>query len=612
MVFEYSKFALLDLPVVAEPAQGSTNNYIQFNKLFDGTQPYDDTSNDNANKHFANTFQNYALNLENFILTDDDFDQTIYASDSEKIFFKWLNHLGAFKVRGATSQEASESYSRAIELDDSTSTGSEYSQVVKYVGNIDVSNDKNYEGEVYNEIFVNVPSSVGYTPEILFKSSNFNTTATSYDPNTGDGLINGRSGQTHPDSNLDLEALSDNSNGTIDLNHPDLYNYGIEWNPEVYSKIVNDVKLNNFLDYSKRGGDFRFNAILVYYDIHSKSTVANRSTNLYGILILDNFKDDPGSTGWYIPELTKYKPNEVTGLNGNAFALKLNVKFNSSLDNVGVENNINDFSTFSMDIFLDTTSALESAATLLIEANNRYNDITQRLESLETLMLTARNQANLIDRVTDLESEVETAALNYADSSSILDMITSANKRINQIVSGEIPTEIQYNTDVLKEGKGILIDKSDPKFIKVVNTNNGYSLNEVFEFDKLSETIGSLNSADSKFNPINATTTGLWSRVRAYENLIRVNLESQELSENLNIYLDDTINSCKKGQVIKFTFKDSLLNLGTKKINIYTDKTNGWVLKASIDNASILSLKPYFELICIDEINKTFELEIIR
>ena len=612
LVFEYSKFALLDIPVVAEPAQGSTNNYIQFSNLFDGTTAYDDTSNGNANKHFANTFQNYALNLENFILTDDDFDQSIYSSDSEKIFFKWLNHLGAFKVKGATSQEASESYSRAIELDDSTATGSEYSQVVRYVGNIDVSNDKNFEGEVYNEIFVNVPSSVGYTPEILFKSTNFNTTATFYDPNTGDGLINGRSGQTHPDSNLDLEALSDNSNGTIDLNSPDLYNYGIEWNPEIYSKIVSDPSLNNFLDYSKRGGDFRFNAILVYYDVYSKSTVANRSTNLYGIIILDNFKDDPGSTGWYIPELTKYKPNEVTGLNGNAFALKLNVKFNSSLDNVGVENNINDFSTFSMDIFLDTTSALESAANLLIEANNRYNDIAERLESLETLMLTARNQANLLERVTSLENDVETAAMNYADSSSLLDMITSTNSRINQIVSGVIPTEIQYNTDVIKEGNGIVVDKSDPNHIKLINTNNGYALNEVFEYDLNIDSVGNLNSVDNKFNPINATTSGIWTRVRPYENLVRINLQSEILSDNLNIYLDDTINSCKKGQVIKFAFKDNLLNLGTNKINIYADKLNGWVLKTSIDSSILLSTKPYFELICIDEINKTFELEIIR
>ena len=610
LIFEYSKFALLDIPVVASPGEGSTNNYIQFGNLFNGTVAYDDNSVDNANVHFAQTFQNYALNFENFILTDDDFDSTIYSSDSEKIFFKWLNHIGAFRVKGATTQQASSSYSRAIELDDSSSVGSEYSKVVKYVGTIDVSNDKNFEGEVYNEIFINVPSSVGFTPEILFKSTNFNTTATSYLPTD---FINGRSGQVHPDSNLNLDALGDNAAGTIDLNSNDLYNYGIEWNPEIYSKIINDPKLNSLLEYSQRGGDFRFNAILVYYDLHSKSNTANRSTNLYGIILLDNFKNDPTSTGFYIPELTKYKPNEITGLNGNAFALKLNVKFNSSLDNVGVENNINDYSTFSMDIFLDTTSALDGAVSLLIEANTKYNDIAKRLESLENLMLTTRNDGNLLDRISSLEDDVINASLNYNSSSSLLDMISSANLRINQIISGVIPSEVQYNTDVIKGGDGVVIDKSDPKYIKIVNNNVGYSLNEVFEYDNYSETIVSLNTADNKFNPINSSPTyGLYSRIKTYENLIRINLQYEELQDDLNIYLDDSINSFKKGQTVKFSFKDSLLNIGTNKINIHTKEASLWVLKASIDNNTILSLKPYFELICIDEINKTFELEIIR
>ena len=113
--------------------------------------------------------------------------------------------------------------------------------------------------------------------------------------------------------------------------------------------------------------------------MYSKSTSANKATNLYGILILDNFKEDPNQNGWYIPSLTKYKPNDITGLNGNAFALKLNIKFNSSLDNVGVEKNINSFSTFSMDIFLDTTSALDQATKLLINATNNYSAIAQKV-----------------------------------------------------------------------------------------------------------------------------------------------------------------------------------------------------------------------------------------
>jgi hypothetical protein len=606
--FEYSKFALLDIPVVASPSNGE--NYIQFENLFEGggSPAASYVPNADANVSFAETLQNYALNFENFILSDDDFDPTIYSSDAEKIFFKWLHHMGAFEVKTANNQQTVSGYSRAIEKEDTTNTGDNYNRVVKYLGNIDVSNDKNYQGNTYNEIFVNVPSSVGFTPEILFKSSNYNTTATSYLPDT---QINGRAGQTHPDSNITLDSLSDNSNGTISLDQTS-YNYGIEWNPSVYAKIANDPKLSNFLEYSKRGGDFRFNAILVYYDLYSKSNVANRSTNLYGIIILDNFKDEPTTSGWYIPEFTKYKPNDVTGLNGNAYALKLNVKFNSSLDNVGVESNINDYSTFSMDIFLDTTTAIENAARLMVQANARYASIVDRLATVEDLLMTSNSTTDLVARVQDLERSLEDAALNYANSTSILDMITSVNTRLNQVISGQIPSEIQYNTDVLSNGDGIIIDRSVPDKIKIVSSNYGYTLNEVFEYDFISGTTGNLVNPANLFNMSLSASSGLLTRVRPYENLVRINTNTEALTGDLNIYLDDSINIWKKGQTIKFSFKNVLPSLGTNKINIYTDKQNGWILKAVLDTSNLLSQKPYVELICVDQINKAFELEIIR
>ena len=615
IVFEYSKFALLDLPVVSEPSPGSTNNYIQFSNLFEGGQggvapAYSDTTpDDNANRHFAQTFQNYALNLENFILNDDDYDESLYSSDSEKILFKWLNHIGAFRVRTATSQEASSGFSRVIEEDNSTQSGSEYSKLVQYVGDIDVSNDKNYQGNTYNEVFINVPSSVGYTPNVLFRASEYNTTATQYQPLSE---INGRSGQTHPDPKINLEALADTIDGTINLDIAETYHYGIEFNSEAYAKITSDNKLNNLFDYSKRGGDFRFNAILVYYDMYSKSNTGNRSTNLYGIILLDNWKYDPASTGWYIPEFTKYKPNEVTGLNGNAYALKLNVKFNSSLDNVGVEKNINDFSTFSMDIFFDTTSTLEQASKILLEANKNYADVVGRFEDLETLFLTQIEQEDLVARINELETAIENASLNFSSSTDFLDMISSTNQRLNQIISGQIPTEIQYNTDVIKSGDGTKIDKSNPNSIKVHNTNYGYYLNELYSFEISTGQILNSIGSSTPFNPQDSTTDGIWTRIKKYDNLVRIHLEQETFNNDLNIYLDDTVTGFKKGQVVKFTFKTSILNLDNNSINIYTDKQNGWVLKASVPAIELLSNKPYIEMICVDEINKTFELEIIR
>ena len=610
--FEYSKFALLEIPVVSVPSNGE--NYIQFENLHQASGAQY-VPNADANVNFAETLQNYALNFENFILNDDDFDASIYSSDAEKIFFKWLNHLGAFEVKNANSQQVASGSSRAVENEDTTQAGSNYNRVVKYLGNIDVSNDKNYQGNTYNEIFVNVPSSVGYTPDILFKSSNYNTTANSYDLTLNGGFINGRNGQTHPDINLSLDAIGDsagNNGGEINLDSANLYNYGIEWNPSIYAKIANDPKLNNFLDYSKRGGDFRFNAILVYYDLYSKSNISNRSTNLYGIILLDNFKDDPASTGWYIPELTKYKPNDVTGLNGNAFALKLNVKFNSSLDNVGLESNINDYSTFSMDIFLDTTTALENAARLMVEANNRYASIVDRLAQVEDVLMTSNQAVDFGARISELELALENAALNFATSTSIIDMITSVNTRLNQVISGSIPTEVQYNTDVLAAGNGVKIDRTNPTYIKVVNDNNGYTLNDLFVYDIVGGTTGNLINNAALFNLNLTASNGIITRVKPFENLLRIHTDSGTLTGDLNIYLDDTINTWKKGQTVKFSFKNVLPSLGTNKINIFTDKNNGWVLKGSLQPSDLLSQKPYIEFICVDEINKTFELDIIR
>jgi hypothetical protein len=626
VVFEYSKFALLDIPVVAVPSGDATNNYIQFDKLYEGgpvsgsgsgsgsgggvAPSYDNNpTDDNANRRFAETFQNYALNLENFILSDDDFDSAIYASDSEKIFFKWLNHIGAFRTKPANSQEASSGNTRHVEEDDSIQSGSEYSKVVKYLGNVDVTNDKSYNGDTYNEVFVNVPSSVGSTPDILFKSSEYNTTATSYQP---ESTINGREGQVHPDSNIKLGSLADSAEGTINIDTNDTYNYGIEWNPTTYAAIENDSKLSSILDYSKRGGDFRFNAILVYYDVYSKSNPAQRSTNLYGVILLDNFKHDSVNEGWSLPELSKYKPNEITGLNGNAFALKLNVKFNSSLDNVGIESNINDYSTFSMDIFFDSTSALENAAKVLAEASHRFNKLSERLDNLENLLMTSVAQNEISNKVALLEKALEDAALNFSSSSSILDIISETNNRLNQVISGKIPSAIQYNTDVIKAGSGIQIDKTNPGKIKINNTDGGYHLNDLSVFDFIGNTVESKIDSTNMWNPQTAGSKGIWTRLKRYDNLLRIYNEDEEFVNDLDIYLDDSVTPVVLGQVIKITFKTFINKLGNNSIKIYVGKKGAWDLKNTILVGDVLSNKPYIEIVCIDEINKTFELEIIR
>jgi|GEM_PF-1030969 hypothetical protein len=615
--FEFSKFALINLSPAAVPSAGATNNYIQFSNLYDASgAAYNDVLVDNANVHFAQTFQNYALNFEQLILNDDDFDPILLKSDAEHIMFKWLYEIGAVRWQPATSQQVSTGFSRVIEPDDSTQTGAEYSQLVKYVGNIDVSNDKNYQGNTYNEIFINVPSVVGHTPEILFKSGQYNTTSTLYNPAN---FIEGRANQVHPDANLDCEALADSNQGEINFDPNVDPTYGIEFDAAKYAKIINNPELSTLFDYSKMGSDFSFNAILVYYDIYSKSTTANKATNLYGILILDNFKEDQNLNGWYIPSLTKYKPNDVTGLNGNAFALKLNVKFNTSLDNVGVEKNIDSHSNFSMDIFLDTSAALDQATKLLMAANVRYDGIAQKVQQLETLLLTTTQVGEFGTRIAELETLVVDAKLNYATSSSLLGLIQSTNKRINQLLDGTVPSSVQYNIDVIKQGDGTEVDKSVPGLLTLKNKVYGYDLIDAYNFDVSNSSqsnwlVGTKNESTNLFNAGTASSTALWVRFKNYTNRINLWLNNTSpLDSDINIYIDDSITTWKKGHVLKFNFKSNFLPNG-KRIKFFTDKngTNGWKQIGLINESEILNSKPYIEVICVDEINKSFEIDILR
>jgi len=119
-------------------------------------------------------------------------------------------------------------------------------------------------------------------------------------------------------------------------------------------------------------------------------------------------------------------------------------------------------------------------------------------------------------------------------------------------------------------------------------------------------------TTSAKFNPLQTTNKGIWTRVKKYDNLVRVYLEQETFQSNLNIYLDDSVSGFKVGQVIKIVFRNPIKNLNNKAIQIYTEKQKGWILKSSIQTGELLSNIPYIELICVDEINKTFELDIIR
>ena len=100
--FEFSKYALLDLPDFTDSVNGSNTIDFELNLKQASGQAYVAGM---PNVDFAQTFQNYALNLEELLLKDDDYDPILLQSDSEKIFFKWLSSLGAIDFIAADSNQ---------------------------------------------------------------------------------------------------------------------------------------------------------------------------------------------------------------------------------------------------------------------------------------------------------------------------------------------------------------------------------------------------------------------------------------------------------------------------------------------------------------------------
>lgn len=609
--FEFSKFALLDLPDFTSAVNGSNTIDFGLNLLQASGASYVPTQ---PNVDFAQTFQNYALNIEELLLQDNDYDPIILQSDAEKIFFKWLNTLGALRIRQADSNESvAGSYA---EESDSEQVGSVYNRVVKYLGSIDAENDVAYAGNTYHEVYINVPTAVGNTPVVLFNPSNYNTTATKLYAST---YIAGRAGQQHPDPNLNIDTVVDSYTPAegpyYNINENSTVSIGIDWDPQSYAGVVNTSSVKSLLDYAKTGQQFTFNAILVYYDLYSSSNPSNRATNLYGILILDEIQSVGGS-GSKIHEQIKYKPNEITGLNGNAFSLKLNMKFNSSLDNVGVETSVNDFTTFSMDLFMDVTTALENATELMLQANARYSNLAQRLDNMEGMVLSTQNGNQLENRIAALEQEFQNASIQLQSSTALLELITSAHNKINQLLDGTVPSEVQYNIDVILPGKGTSVDKTLDNKIKIHNTVEGYALSNKFLWNIAGSAVVNQISATNLFDAGQAgsgtSQYGIWTKLAQYTNRLSLSQTfSSDPNSDLNIYIDDSSVAWKSGQVFKIAF--DTINMGNYNIIIKTGKATGFdKIVATIQPSQLVSNKPYIEVTCISPVNYQFEADILR
>ena len=668
--FVFSKYVLLDLPdfnSLPFSDFGSYNNYMQFDTI-DGCIVNGGLEAD-RNVDFAQSLQNYALNFESLILNDVDYDTSLKQGVAERVFFKWLKETGAIRFRTATTAEVSPTVlnPRFVEEDPAATGAVQYQRVVKFIGDIDVINNVEKGGDSYTEVYIYVPTQVGGTPTVLFGT----TSDANYQPDMiaqgSSEYILGRNVDTvHPEG-LDIRAyydvddqvdwtdpdadwmndpypqtvinayftqptaFTDPTNSDIkkypaDYNNPsgfsgvayrrtNLDGIGIDFEANDYAAIVADPNLDTIMQFngSDQAPNFEFNAVLVYYDLYDVSNPLDKSTNLYGILLLDNITLTP--EGGYIQRLQKFKPNSLTGENGNSYGFKLNLRIDASSTTVGVNSIVNEYSTFSTGQFVEAVAELQQSVKFFESQQLKYTELDTRVQALESRAATIPNVQDINGKIQTLETNLQNARMNYSSSTALLDMINKINKELNALVGGEVSVNLQYNTDVLYQGPGILLDKSVPNKIKVTNKVQTYAL------DVPTDLNGNLITPASTLD-ISVSNPGVVYLLDPFTNMCRIYTSSgtgnmSSAGGDLKIFIDDSSTPFSKGQVSRIVFPNAI-DMAGRNIQVFTDSVNrkGYgnygVTIGNIFASDLLSNRPIFEITCLDADLYVFAIDILR
>lgn len=653
--FVFSKFALLDLPDVGTPSGTNRENYIVWEAIgsyYGGTAypnssvPFADLNSD-ENINFAQSLQNYTFNFEQLILEGSNtlaqaYDSSILASTSERLFWKWLANINAIRFRNASASEST--ISNRYTEEDPTNY---YKKVVKYIGDIDIVNNVSRDGHSYSEVYLNVPVTHGDTPLVLFKTyqdTNYSQARTWKNNNQ---YIDGRgSGSVHP-TGLSLTAYyDDDSNDSYQTwnTFGDVSNWAgfasadplgsslkpvllsrmdgivLDTDADSYKPIVDDPNISIISEFNATDAaqDFQFNTALVYYDTYSTSNPMNRARNLYGILVLDDYVNQ-GSGIAYLKRFDKFKPNKITKLNGNGYGLKLNIKFDTSADNVGVETVINDYNTFSMDLFIDASTRMQEAADMFLEQKKEIIDIKNQLSDLQQYYFSQDTLDQITKRVSALEVSLNNANMAFKSSTTLLDLINQNADNIQQILSGNLSLNLTYNTDILKAADGILIDRSVPNLVKIQNrvqTYNNFMLSK--NSGKYIQTGPSNGQTFTSTIDNNILVLGAFGNYFRQENQNADPITGiEDLGDTLYINIEDKSYRWKNGQTLRFVFSQPINASGyniifrTDSENIFGNGSYGMTI-GTIVPTTLLSNKPIIEVICIDENQYLFNIDILR
>lgn len=655
--FRFSKYALLNIPNVAVPAYN--DNTVQMYAI-DGGLIQKEAGNLglDPNVDLSTLFQNYCLNLEATLISGASYDRSIKHSVTERVFFKWLKEMGAIRFQSATSMETNTNVVTDPRFREhpETLTGSDrYYQVVQYIGSVDIVNNVQNNVNAYTEVYIHVPANDGRTPLIMFNSvedNNYYPGMTirhlPVDPLDVNTIYGRRYSDTHPAGLSTLAIYDQDAVGspnsefmpgnvpgnwydpavgpnayftdalfgdtTIDTLHKTqgleevTYNrsrldgISIEFDPQRYKPITDNPSITTIDQFNSTidATNFEFNAVLLYYDVYDPNNPADTATNLYGVLFLEDLQQLNAESG--IPRFAKYIPNPISKINGNSYGFKINLKFDTSADNVGTEKAINDYSSFSMELFVDVMNTLQDAAAILGDKAAEIDSVRADVTALQDNLINLEQWSEIDLRIKVIEDSLAASQALLDNQQAVMSLIEKTQNDLDALVLGQTSISVAYNIDAVKQGDGIIIDRSTPNQVKVFNANQSFNIASAVPYEGDLITGGTL--AVQKFtNYFRHYASGL----------------AQITGSDITVRLDDTANQWQAGQTFRLVFEDPIEMSGYSLI-LLTDAPNrlgGGSYGVTVANIPATDFdaaddRPIFEITCVDPIGLNFVVDRIR
>jgi len=540
-----------------------------------------------------------------------------------------------------------------------------YNRVVQYIGGLDIVNSVRNQDNAYSEVYVYVPTSDGSTPTVLFKNiidtnyyPDFTWTNNPPDPLDAEYLTGRSYLDVNPSGLSTLAIFDEEASGVPTVSYTDTFDgsaytgnwyapldtpnsyfsddsfvnpynkilnktygsitdwkfvrsnldsIGLDFDPNSYKQIIDNSSISTIEEFNSTSAanDFDFNAVLLYYDVYDPANEADVATNLYGVLFLDDVNSASGDS--FIPRFTKYRPNPVTKLNGNSYGFKINLKFDTDVDQTGVEQAINDYSAFSLSMFMDAMNVLQDASGTINDTASQFIFLEQRVTAMEDLLLSSTTTATLEARIAQLESSYAANQSLFTNTNAVMQLIDQNYEILRSILNGQSSITVSYDLDLVKQGMGINVDRTIPNELYINNANQDFNIGSNYG-------VGTLTQTGSNLIPL----VEFSNYFKHINNGIPITL-----TQDLNIRLQDTSVRWKTGQRFRITFGDRIYP-SAFFINILTNATGEYPVSnpnASPYSTLIISLDseffsqydymPVLEIVCIDQSNLIFQVDAI-